>query len=407
VKTGRKESAAVLAEHSKSFALAGRLFPPGPREDAAAVYAWCRLSDDAIDLAPMGAKAQALLAERERLARVYSDDDPGDPILKAFQEVVRDRRIPACYPEELLEGLAMDADCRRYETLEDLLLYCYRVAGTVGLMMCHVMGVSDPRGLRHAAHLGMAMQLTNISRDVLEDWGRGHVYLPDDLLGRARRTPCGPGSGSPTCPATSSRRSAAPCSGSSPAPASSTVGRLGMRWLSWRCALSVRTARYVYSEIGAVIDAGGHDVWQGRAVVPTAASSSWWPGPSGTACARPRPGSRPPPAPRSRGSHCRTRRTWRAAELSAPLGAAATARRLRADSGEEGGDVGGGEGRAEQVALQAGAAVRLEEGALGLRLDALRHHLEAEAAAQAEDGLPRAPPPPHLRAGPRPASGRS
>ena len=76
MKTGRKESAAVLAEHSKSFALAGRLFPPGPREDAAAVYAWCRLSDVAIDLAPMGAKAQALLAVRERLLRVYADADP-------------------------------------------------------------------------------------------------------------------------------------------------------------------------------------------------------------------------------------------------------------------------------------------------------------------------------------------
>jgi len=271
VKTGRKESAAVLAEHSKSFALAGRLFPPGPREDAAAVYAWCRLSDDAIDLAPIGAKAQALLAERDRLARVYGDGDPGDPILRAFQEVVRDRRIPACYPEELLEGLAMDAECRRYETLDELRLYCYRVAGTVGLMMCHVMGVSDRRALRHAAHLGMAMQLTNIARDVLEDWGRGHVYVPDELLGARAADALWRRLGESEPP-----RELEP-------EVKQAVGRLlahaaqlyrsgdaGMRWLSSRCALSVRTARHVYSEIGAMVEARGCDIWQGRAVVPMA-----------------------------------------------------------------------------------------------------------------------------------------
>jgi phytoene synthase len=269
VKTGRKESAAVLAEHSKSFALAGRLFPAGPREDAAAVYAWCRLSDDAIDLAPMGAKAQALLAERERLARVYAEEEPGDEILKAFQEVVRARRIPACYPEELLEGLGMDADCRRYETLEDLLLYCYRVAGTVGLMMCHVMGVSDPRGLRHAAHLGMAMQLTNISRDVLEDWGRGHFYLPDELLGARAADALWARLGEPQLPRhldPEIRRAVQRLLDH--AASLYRSGDAGMRWLSWRCALSVRTARHVYAEIGDVIEARGHDVWRGRAVVP-------------------------------------------------------------------------------------------------------------------------------------------
>lgn len=271
MKTGREAAARVLAEHSKSFALAGRLFPPGPREDAAAVYAWCRLSDDAIDLAPMGAKAQALVAERERLARVYSDADPGDEILRAFQEVVRARRIPVCYPEELLAGLAMDADCRRYETLEELLLYCYRVAGTVGLMMCHVMGVSDPRGLRHAAHLGMAMQLTNISRDVLEDWGRGHVYLPDELLGARAADALWARLGDAQLPRhlePELRRAVARLL--EHAAQLYRSGDVGMRWLSWRCALSVRTARYVYSAIGDVIEGRGHDVWQGRAVVSSA-----------------------------------------------------------------------------------------------------------------------------------------
>jgi len=271
VKTGRKEAARVLAEHSKSFALAGRLFPPGPREDAAAVYAWCRISDDAIDLAPRGAKAQALVAERERLARVYSGSDPGDPILKAFQEVVRARRIPACYPEELLEGLGMDADCRRYGALGELLLYCYRVAGTVGLMMCHVMGVSDTRALRHAAHLGMAMQLTNIARDVLEDWGRGHVYLPDDLLGKRAADSLWDRLGEPQLPRhlEPEIRHAIQLLLAHAAQLYRS-GDAGMRWLSWRCALSVRTARHVYGEIGTLLAERGCDPWRGRSIVPRA-----------------------------------------------------------------------------------------------------------------------------------------
>jgi phytoene synthase len=272
MKTGRRESAQVLAAHSKSFALAGRLFPPGPREDAAAVYAWCRLCDDAVDLAPAAAKAEALAAERERLARVYADEPPRDAILRAFQEVVRERRIPACYPEELLEGLAMDADGRRYESLHDLLLYCYRVAGTVGLMMCHVMGVSDPRGLRHAAHLGMAMQLTNIARDVLEDWGRGHVYVPDELLGAAAAARLWDAlrSGCKEPPrAIEPELREAVRQLLAHAAQLYRSGDAGMRWLSWRCSLSVRTARHVYAEIGELVEARGCDVWQGRAVVPT------------------------------------------------------------------------------------------------------------------------------------------
>jgi phytoene synthase len=163
----------------------------------------------------------------------------------------------------------MDADCRRYETLEDLLLYCYRVAGTVGLMMCHVMGVSDPRGLRHAAHLGMAMQLTNISRDVLEDWGRGHVYLPDELLGARAADALWARLGEPQLPRhldPEVRRAVQRLLDH--AASLYRSGDAGMRWLSWRCALSVRTARHVYAEIGDVIGARGHDVWQGRAVVP-------------------------------------------------------------------------------------------------------------------------------------------
>ena len=192
-------------------------------------------------------------------------------MLRAFQEVARDRRIPACYPEELLAGLGMDADRRRYESLEELLLYGYRVAGTVGLMMCHVMGVTDPRVLRHAAHLGMAMQLTNIARDVLEDWGRGHVYLPADLRGERAADGLRARLGEPSLP-----RQFEPEIRHAIARLLAHAAQLyrsgdaGMRCLSWRCALSVRTARHVYAEIGSVLEARGCDPWRGRSIVPPA-----------------------------------------------------------------------------------------------------------------------------------------
>src|SRR6185295_3289914 len=128
------------AEHSKSFALAGTLFPPAPRDDAAAVYAWCRRCDDAVDLAGPEAAPLALARLRAELDTVFGAEPLRDPILSGFREVAQQRQIPRFYAEELLAGLQMDVDFVRFETMDDLLLYSYRVAGIVGLMMCHVMG---------------------------------------------------------------------------------------------------------------------------------------------------------------------------------------------------------------------------------------------------------------------------
>ena len=261
-------SKAVLAHHSKSFALAGRLFPPGPREDAAAVYAWCRGCDDAVDLERPELQAAALARLRTRLDGLYRGEPAEGAVEAAFLEVIQERAIPRCYPGDLLAGLGMDVELRRYETMDDLLLYGYRVAGTVGLMMCHVMGVADPRALRHAAHLGMAMQLTNIARDVMEDWGRGRIYLPDELLGSAVAQDLWSRRGEPLPREHSPEIARAVARLLTHAAALYRSGDAGMRWLSFRCALAVRTARHVYAGIGGVIRARGHDVWAGRAVVP-------------------------------------------------------------------------------------------------------------------------------------------
>ena len=208
------------------------------------------------------------LALRAELDQIFGGQVLHDPILSGFREVALERQIPRFYAEELLAGLQMDVDFVRFETMDDLLLYSYRVAGIVGLMMCHVMGVADPRALRHAAHLGMAMQLTNICRDVMEDWGRRHIYLPDELLGGEVACELWARRGEPLPRALDVPIRRAVSGLLTQASALYRSGDAGMRWLSWRCAMAVRTARFVYAAIGDVVAARGHDVWAGRAIVP-------------------------------------------------------------------------------------------------------------------------------------------
>jgi phytoene synthase len=245
----------TLSAHSKSFALAGKLLPAGCRDDAAVVYTWCRRCDDAIDLAPAAARPGALARLRRELGSIYAGRPQSEPALAAFQEIVARRRIPEPYPRELLEGMRMDVEATRYRTLDELLIYCFRVAGTVGLMMCHVLGVSDGEALQRAADLGIAMQLTNICRDVVEDWRDGRLYLPRELLG----------DGGGALDAAAAARAVEALLAH--ADRFYRAGDRGLPALGFRCAVAVRTARLVYSDIGRIIARRGHDVTAGRAVV--------------------------------------------------------------------------------------------------------------------------------------------
>lgn len=258
---------ASLEQHSKSFALAARVLPPDRRAEVAATYAWCRRVDDAIDLDPAGDAAAVLERLRAELRSIYAGEPQDDPVLRAFQRVVQDHGVPEQYPRELLAGMEMDVAATRYRTLSDLLLYCYRVAGTVGLMLCHVIGVRSADALRHAAHLGMAMQLTNICRDVREDWERGRVYVPAALLpGDGAWVPPRPGARLP-------ERAAMALSLATErllalADAYYRSGDRGMRALSFRTAIAVRAARAVYSAIGRQLRKHRWNVLAPRAVVP-------------------------------------------------------------------------------------------------------------------------------------------
>ena len=164
----------TIRVHSKSFALASRLLPRDIRDRAVVVYAWCRRADDAVDLAGEKGARAALDTLRSELDAIYAGRSLGIPMLEAFQETVRQCRIHRAYPADLLDGMRMDVESIRYDTMEPLLRYCYCVAGTVGLMMCHVMGITDEDAARNAVHMGMAMQLRATS-PMFQTTARGKI----------------------------------------------------------------------------------------------------------------------------------------------------------------------------------------------------------------------------------------
>jgi len=254
----------VIRKHSKSFALASLLLGPELRDAASGLYAYCRRADDAVDLVAPELAPRRVEELATELDDVYAGRRLDDPVLVEFQRLVFERQIPREYPEALLEGFQLDAAGARYATSQDLYRYCWCVAGSVGAMMCHVLGVRRQRALIHGAHLGMAMQLTNICRDVAEDFERGRVYLPAELAPGV--VPRGAG-------ARLSRREAAACRGAvrqllSEAELFYASGDAGLPYLSPRARLAVATARNVYSAIGHRILARDADVLAGRAFVP-------------------------------------------------------------------------------------------------------------------------------------------
>ncbi|MFT3928307.1 MAG: phytoene/squalene synthase family protein [Myxococcales bacterium] len=270
-----RECREILEQNSKSFALAARFLAPDARDRAAAVYAYCRRVDDAIDDAPAAEQPAALERLKRELEECYAEPDMatalGDPALRAFRAVALNSGLPIRYPRELIDGMGMDVLGARYETLDDLLLYCHRVAGVVGLMMCHVFGITRDDALLPAAHLGIAMQLTNICRDVQEDWGLGRLYLPRRLLLAAGATQLprdirGP---FPSDPALLSAMQEVMRTLLREADRYYTSAERGISALPFTAGLAVRAASRLYHAIGLLVAARDYDPRCGRAVVPT------------------------------------------------------------------------------------------------------------------------------------------
>lgn len=172
--------------HAKTFYFASHVLPRDKRRAAYAVYAFCRYADNIVDSAGRQTdKAEAsgkLQQLREQLVCVYTNPAGMDPQLGKFRETVLQYDIPHSYFADLLRGVEMDLTRKRYATFAELDEYCYCVASVVGLIMTRIFGTSDLRAYEHAAHLGTAMQLTNILRDVREDYRMGRIYLPADEM---------------------------------------------------------------------------------------------------------------------------------------------------------------------------------------------------------------------------------
>ena len=175
----RRACRRLLREGSKSFYAASMLLPSRVRDDAGAVYGWCRVADHAVDRTDR--PAEALESIRKGLERVYVGRPQG-AVERAFADAVFRHRISLDIPEAMLEGFEWDVTGRRYEDLSEVIDYCVRVGSTVGAMMTTVMERRDPETLSAACRLGVAMQLTNIARDVGEDARTGRLYLPLDAL---------------------------------------------------------------------------------------------------------------------------------------------------------------------------------------------------------------------------------
>lgn len=179
----------LLRTGSRSFHAASHLLPRLLRDSACGLYAFCREADDAID---EGVDPQRELAGlRQRLDIIYRGDVPGEAVDRVFAATVARHSVPRALPEALLEGFAWDAEARSYDDLGSLMDYAARVAGSVGVMMAVIMGRREPAVLARAADLGVAMQLTNIARDVGEDARAGRLYLPRDWLREAGIDPAG------------------------------------------------------------------------------------------------------------------------------------------------------------------------------------------------------------------------
>ncbi|MGE0311938.1 MAG: phytoene/squalene synthase family protein [Lautropia sp.] len=260
---------ALLAHGSRSFRAASLLLPVRVRAPATALYAFCRIADDAvdgevIDGAPSAERARlGLTRMRCRLDRIYRRRPVQAAADRAFARVVAEHRIPRALPDALLEGFEWDVERRRYRDLAALEAYAARVAGSVGAMMALLMGAKDPDVIARACDLGVAMQLSNIARDVGEDARAGRLYLPLDWLDDEGIDATG-WLRAPVHDAALARVVARLLARARSLYANASGG---IRRLPPDCRPGIRAARALYAEIGNEVARNGHDSVGRRAVV--------------------------------------------------------------------------------------------------------------------------------------------
>ncbi len=263
----------VIHDHSRSFSLATRLLPRAIAPDVRKLYAWCRSCDNAVDEAENAQIARTKIAAlKDDVHRIYANVEPQLMESIWLKEVAERYDFPIQWPLDLLDGMESDIEFRPLQNVADLERYCYLAAGVVGLMMSRILGAQNPAAMEHAKHLGMAMQMTNIARDVAEDWERGRVYLPGDWL------PSAAISANDVAELVAGKSCSKPSDNAMREPVERLLllaeryyrsGKRGLAYLPFNMRWSIRVAADVYSEIGEVIRQHDHCVMQRRHFVPS------------------------------------------------------------------------------------------------------------------------------------------
>ncbi len=262
---------ASIAAGSKSFALASKLFAPAERDLATLLYAWCRHCDDVVDGQAGGfGQVERAGTPAERLARLEADTraalagtPPPEMPFQALARVAAATNMPDRYPLDLIEGFRIDVEQRPFRTFDDTLTYCYHVPGCVGVMMAVVMGVSpdDHNTLDRASDLGIAFQLNNIARDVVEDSMQRRRYIPDDWLASVNLQP-----NSYSFPPNRRQLSRLVTRLVNAAEDYEASARYGAAALPTRAAWAVLAAAKIYGDIGRQVRDGGEAALEDRVV---------------------------------------------------------------------------------------------------------------------------------------------
>jgi len=174
----------ITKRHAKTFFFASRFLPKDKQRAAYSVYAICRISDDSVDNTQRLLSPDMLGQIKEKIEAAYAHKKLDDDLLLAFKSTVDKYQIPKRYFDELIEGMYMDLNKNIYKNFAELYDYCYKVAGVVGLIMLKIFGHTHLEAEEYAKDLGIAMQLTNILRDIKEDYQRGRIYLPQDEMNK-------------------------------------------------------------------------------------------------------------------------------------------------------------------------------------------------------------------------------
>lgn len=250
-----------IRRHSRSFSFASRLLPAAKRADVERLYAWCRWCDDGVDAAAEPQQAVEFVdLATEDVHRIAAGTSPVASESRWLAELVSRHDLPLAAATALLEGMRSDLTPAAGFCEADLWRYCFRVAGAVGVLMCPILGLEDRRHRPHAAALGMGMQLTNIARDVAEDWQRSRCYLPIEWTNGLR-----PGAGPPD----PGRVRQGVRQILDVADSYYTAGDSGIASLDADSRLAVRAAARIYHAIGTRIRRRGFEVLDERARVST------------------------------------------------------------------------------------------------------------------------------------------